>query len=374
MADEQEKTLNWQSSLPMFRENELWLNDQASKGMIIKYFALDYACFVEDHSQNRTYKFVVISEKNAERQIRNIEHQGFIFVESYKEYYLFYTNRKYAYTQPRLDAEMTEFARKWFNWQLVRKYVGKLAAMLLFGLNLLLVRDVFLQGLMEISSIFSLSLLSIYMVKIINYLTECRSLIKNKKYYLTGESYVSYQISKKSHLNSILTITFCVLLGISILKYFYTENTHYPINEVRKVMPVVMMQNIEKDYNFNKEILPLQKTAGEENYATIRHTLLAPKQYMATQGVQYHFMNIHYYKVTIGTLAKPLARELCMDSIFIKSEDIKCIEYDDFDAVYISDDSWQKKVSVCKGKQVLSITYYGDRAIADILSEISKVL
>lgn len=377
MTEEADKQINWSNKLYMLHENELWLSEQAQKGLFIKSFAKDYACFTEDQPRDIAYKIVILDVKKAENQIKIIEHQGFTFVESYFEYYIFKIDGKYRHIQPRLNEEMNKVAKRWFNKQMIKRFGGTLAALIPFIINLVMDRDRILQIILEMPTIWFVSLAFIYSVAIIESIKAYRELGRNKKYYLVNELYKIRKSGKKSISRYIMIIA-AIFLGVSAVRYIYVEPHQYSIGEVQKFMPIVLLQDIEKDAKTSKELKVLQKTVSEDNYAEINHTFLAPKQYTAEQQSTYgengNGMSIRYYEVQFKILAEPLTRELVINDIFgITKGDLKEIEYDGLDNVYYADD-YMDFISVCKGNKVMFISYDGDKPVSDILREVAEVL
>lgn len=377
MTEKADKQINWSNKLYMLYENELWLSEQAQKGLLLKSFAKDYACFTEGEPQDIAYKIVILDVNKADNQIKIIEHQGFTFVESYLDYYIFRIDGKYRHIQPRLNEEINKVASRWFNKQMFIRFGGTLIALIPVLINLFMDRNQLLQIIVEIPTIWSVSFAFIYSVAIIESIKAYRALGINKKYYLVNELYKIRKSGKKSISRYIMIIA-AIFLGVSIIKYFYFEPEPYSIAEVQKVMPIVLLQDIEKDEKTSKELKILQKTASDDNYAEINHTFLAPNQYTADQENTYgengNGMSIRYYEVQFRILAEPLTRELVINDIFgITKGDLKEIEYDGLDKVYYADD-YMDFISVCKGNKVMFITYDGDKSVHDILREAAKVL
>lgn len=378
MAEEVGKEINWANKLYMLHENELWLDEQAQKGLFVKSFAKDYACFLESEPKDVAYKIVILDREKAHNQVKIIEHQGYTFVESYFEYYIFTIDGKYKHIQPRLNEEMTKFAKWWFNKQMLKRFAGTLIALIPFFIDLTIRRVNLLCGIVDMPAIWLVSLAVIFSVAIIDSIKEYRALNKNKKYYLVNEFYVTRKSGKKSTSGYIMLIA-AIFLGASAIKYFYFEPAPYSIEAVQKNMPIVLLQDIEKDEKISKELTVLQKNVSEDNYAEIRHTFLAPKQYTADQQNTYgdnngNSMFIRYYEVNLKILAKPLARELLISYVFgITKDDLKEIEYDGLDKVYYND-GYMDFISVCKGNRVMFISYDGDKSVSDILEETAEVL
>ena len=181
MTEEADKQINWSKNLYMLYENELWLSEQAQKGLLLKSFAKDYACFTEGEPQDIAYKIVILDVKKAENQIKIMEHQGFTFVESYFEYYIFCIAGKYRHIQPRLNEEMNKVAKRWFNKQMIKRFGGTLVALIPFIINLVMDRDRILQIILEMPTIWFVSLVFIFSVAIIDSIREYKALGKNKK-------------------------------------------------------------------------------------------------------------------------------------------------------------------------------------------------
>nr|WP_315023216.1 DUF2812 domain-containing protein [uncultured Aminipila sp.] len=377
MTEEADKQINWSNKLYMLHENELWLSEQAQKGLLLKSFAKDYACFTEGEPQNIAYKIVILDVNKANNQIKIIEHQGFTFVESYFEYYIFYIDGKYKHIQPRLNEEMNKVASWWFNKQMFKRFGGTLIALIPFLINLAIDRHELLQNIVEAPGVLLVALLVIFTVLIIDSLKEYRALGRNKKHYLVNEFYITRKSGKKSISKYIMIIAF-IFLGVSLIKYFYFDPHQYSIEEVQKTMPIVLLQDIEKDKKVSKELRILQKIASDDNYAEISHTFLASKQYMANQEStyedKYNNVIIRYYEVSVKILAEPLARELLISNVFgLTKGELKEIEYDGLDKVYYND-GYMDFISVCKGNKVMFISYAGDKPVSDILNEATEVL
>ncbi len=377
MTEEADKQIDWSNKLYMLHENELWLSEQAQKGLLLKKFAKDYACFTEGEPQDIAYKIVILDVNKADNQIKIIEHQGFTFVGSYLDYYIFRIDGKYRHIQPRLNEEMNKVASRWFNKQMFIRFGGTLIALIPVLISLFMDRNKLLQIIVEMPTIWFVSLTFVYSVAIIASIKAYRALGRNKKYYLVNELYRIRKSGKKSISRYIMIIA-AIFLGVSVVRYIYVEPHKYSIEEGRKVMPIVLLQDIEQDEKISKELIILQKTASEDNYAEIRHTFLAPKQYTADQQSTYgengNGMLIRYYEVAFKILAEPLARELLINNMFgTEKDDLEEIEYDGLDKVYYND-GYMDFISVCKGNKVMFITYDGDKPVNDILREAANVL
>lgn len=377
MAEEASKEINWVNKLYMLHENELWLDEQAQKGLFVKSFAKDYACFMGSDPKDVAYKIVILDREKAHNQVKIIEHQGFTFVESHFEYYIFYIDGKYRHIQPRLNEEMTRFVKQWFNKQMLNRFAGTMIALIPFIINLVMDRDRLLQNIVEIPAILFVSMVLILSVCFVESIKGYKALGRNKKYYLAHEFYQIRKSSKKPRW--IVLITAFILLGFSALKCLYFEPHAYSIDKVQKTMPIVLLQNLEQDRQIRAELKKLQKTKSEGNYAEINNGFFAPKQYVAYQeniyDVNYNSMTIRYYEVSVKILAIPLAKELPVKSWFdIKWENFKEIKYEGLDKVYFYNDGYMDFISVCKGNRVMFILYNGDKSASDILKEIAEVL
>ncbi|WP_312653959.1 DUF2812 domain-containing protein [Aminipila sp.] len=377
MTEEADKQINWSNKLYMLRENELWLREQAQKGLLLKSFAKDYACFTEGEPQDIAYKIVILDVKKGENQIKIMEQQGFTFVESHFQYYIFRIDGKYRNIQPRLNEEMNKFARRWFNKQIFIRFSGTLIALICFFINLSIKRVKLFPDIVEIPAMIFVPVALIFSVLIIENIKEYRALDKNKKHYLVNEFYITRKICKKS-ISKYIMIIASIFLGAAAIKYFYVEPHQYSIAEVQKFMPIVLLQDIEKDEKISKELKVLQKYVSEDNYAEISHTFLAPNQYTADQENTYgengNGMFIRFYEVNFKILAEPLARELLINNVFgITKGELKEIEYDGLDKVYYND-GYMDFISVCKGNKVMFISYDGDKPVSDILREVAEVL
>ncbi|MHC1721676.1 MAG: DUF2812 domain-containing protein [Aminipila sp.] len=378
MDEEIGKQIDWANKLYMLHENELWLNEQAKKGLLLKSFAKDYACFTEGEPQDVIYKIIILDVKKAQDQVKIMEHQGFTFVESYFEYYIFYINERYRNIQPRLNEEVTKFARRWFNKQMIKRFAVTMIASIPLLIDLGMDRNQLLQIIVEMPTIWLVALVVVFTVAIIDSIKEYRELGRNKKYYLVNKFYINCKNGKKWRSRYIMLIA-GIFFGVSFIYCLYVEPHQYSIDQVQKAMPIVLLQDIEKDKKISKELKACQKTASEDNYAEINHTFLAPKQYMADQKYidedYYNFMTIRYYQVSAEMLAIPLAKELPVNDVFdVKKRNLKEIEYDGLDKVYYFDDGDMDFISVCKGNKVMFILYRGDKTASDILREVTKVL
>lgn len=376
MSEKEEKELKWPNKLYMLQENEIWLNEKVKEGLFLKSFVDDYVMFVKGKPEDIKYKIVILNPKNAKNQIKIIEHQGFTFVAEYKEYYIFYIKGRYGHFQPRLNEDTIEFARKWFNKQIINGFTLAIVASFPALLNLIAIisfNELF-QTLVGRQTIWYAMWLIMFVFLMIKGISEYKIVIKCRRCFLEHERYVKKNnsiLTKVINRSSLVFIMVVVILGAYMI---YNDNLDdkLPLSKAYNDMPFVFLQDIEKQEALvgeNKEVL---NYLDKNNYAKIESTLLAPKQYFAEQEYD---MSIHYYEVVVRALAKPLARELITEDIFdIKMDDIKKINYDGLDIVYICQDGYKKSVSVCKGKRVMFIEYHGVQPVERILSEMAEVL
>lgn len=366
MTEKEDKQKKWIDKIYMLRENELWLNEQAGKGCLLKNFDKQTAYFTEAAAEDIKYKIIVLNNKKAENQIKIIELQGFTFIGSYDEFYIFYINGKYGHIEPRLNEEMIEFVRRWFNKQMIKRFSVTMIAMTSIVINIIFNWNNFFQSIVEIPTKWYIFFGLIYIALIIYAIREYRALISTKKCFLEHEEYLLNRSSKTPTVIRAFLITIGILVGISFLKEIYFPAAdRYSIDDVRKVMPIVLLQDITDS----------QSTINEDNYAEIKHTLMASKQYYASQKNAGNNMSIFYYEVAVEKLAEPLARELSINSLTdIKKENLKKVDIGGLDAVY----TWQVNdffyVSACKGKRVMYIFNVGDIQVDDILRKMAEVL
>lgn len=372
---EAEKEIRWADKLYMLYENEMWLNEQAKKGLFLKHFDNGYAYFTKNNSENIKYKIVVLDEKKAKKQIGIIEHQGFTFVGSYKEYYIFSIDGQYGHIHPRLNEENIEFVRKWFNKQMIKRVGTTLLFLLPIVLNIIIGWDKLFQGMVEMSTILYLIWGFVFIFSIIAGTREYRAVIRSKKCFLENEEYLIVRNMKKLTIKSPFIILSCILIAVLLIKHIYFDLDKVSIDELHKEMPMVLLQDTEPQKSLEGEFNDDHQNIDEDNYAEIRHTLLAPNQYQAWQENAENGMVIFYYEVLVGALAEPLARELpTNDLAFIKKEELKKIDYEGLDAVYFSEEGYISVLSACKGKRVMFVLFDRELLVEDILSEMVEVL
>ncbi len=375
MIEDNEIEKRWNNKLHMLYENELWLNEQAKKGRILKSFDRASACFTETHPEYISYKIIVLNQKKAKNQIKVIEHQGFTFVGSCNEYHIFYINEKYGHIRPSLNENMAEFARNWLNKQMVNSFAWSLIAIAPIMITIIFVRDNIIQAFVELPTVFDILLGFAVITSIVEGIHEYRAVSRTKKYFLEQEEYRSVWRTKKSIAKWACLITIGILAFVFLFQRFYLKPKQYSISEVQKTMPIVLVQDIEQDTGRSERIAEFQRTVNKDYHAEINHTLLASNQYRAWQTISGSYMMTDYYEVAIESLAQPLARELPLNDITdTKKEELKRVDIEGLDAVYTWKDGSCVKVSACKGNRVMYIWNLGDMQIKDILREIAEVL
>ncbi len=374
MDADNEKELVWTEKLYALQENETWLNEQVKEGLVLKKFDDKYATFSKEEPKDISYKIVILNPKDAEKQIKIIERQGYTFVTDYKEYYIFYIKGRYGQFQPRLNAEVIEFARKWFNKQILKGFALSILALLPFLIDPLMKHNQILQIIVETPIVFYFSFLSFFIYSFIKGLIKYKTIIRCRKCFLEHETYIK---RNKPVFLKVMDKVFWIFFisAIAIGAYMiYSDNSDkkLPLSAAYNDMPFVFYEDVEKSEE--NEIEQEESTdIDRHNYVRLNSTLLAPKQYFANQGS--YEMYTHYYELRFKWLIKLLAKELIKTDIYhINNLQYKEIDYDGFDLVYISKEERQKNIAVSKGKKVMIIEYHGDQPVEKILAHMAEVL
>ncbi|MEA4988098.1 MAG: DUF2812 domain-containing protein [Anaerovorax sp.] len=363
MIEQEKKQKKWVSKIYLLHENELWLNDQAEKGLLLKSFDETTAYFQEGSPAHINYKILILNEKNAVKQIKQIEQQGFTFVGSCNEYYIFYIQGNYAHITPRLNEATMLFVKKWIAIQMLKRVSVTLIAIIPIALKLIINRDNLLQTIMEISTIWYILIGLIFIATAIDAIREYKAIILTKKSFLKQENYFFCKRSKKSNILQNFIIAVCLISVILLIKSIYSDAEQFSISELQKEMPIVLLDDIK------------YSTVNEDHYAEVKHTILAPNQYYAWQKNQDNFMSIYYYEVAFKEFAEPLAKELSANNFTsINKKDLKKIECSGLDAVYLYQTGGIVNVACCKEKKVMFIRNIGNLQYEEILKKMSEVL
>lgn len=372
MIEQEEKQKKWVSKIYLLHENELWLNDQAEKGLLLKSFDETTAYFQEGSPAQINYKILILNEKNAVKQIKQIEQQGFTFVGSCNEYYIFYIQGIYTHITPRLNEDTLLFLKKWIAIQMLKRVSVTLIAVIPIALKIIMNRDNLLQTIMEISTIWYVLIGLIFIATMLDAIREYKVIIQTKKSFLKQENYFFYKRSKKSNVLQNFIIAICLLSVILLIKSIYSDAERISISELQKEMPIVLLEDTKQAEDPAKLS---QGIANKDHYAEVKHTLLAPNQYYAVQKNQFNSMTIRYYEVTVEKLAEPLSKELPINNFTsINKKNLKKIDYLGLDAVYAYQVSGMITVACCKGNKVMFIHNMGIMPLEDILRNIAKVL
>lgn len=373
MEEDNEKELKWSNKLYMLQENEIWLNEQVQKGLILKKIDDKYATFSKEEVQDVSYKIVILNPKDAKSQIKLIEHQGFTFVADYKEYYIFYIKGSYGHFQPRLNAEPIDFARKWFNKQIIKGFLLAIVPLLPFIIDILMRYNRILQIIIEIPTAWYFAFVPFFIYLFINTVIKYKTIIKCRTCFLEHEQYVkknSFAFLKIIDKFFWAFFISTIALGVYMI-YSNNPDEKLPLNTVYNDMPFVFLQDIEEQGTTENGSKNISNYIDKDSYARIYSSLLAPKQYFANQGS--YILSTHYYEVRIKGLVKPLAKELIKTGKYhITKNEFRKIQYEGLDIVYVSKDDHQ--ISVSKDKKVMFIEYYGEQSVEKILSEMVEVL
>ena len=372
---EEEKQKKWIDKIYMLHDNEIWLNEQAGKGLILERFDKEFAYFNQMAAEDNKYKIVILNKKKAEDQIKVLERQGFTFVGSSDEYYIFSIGGKYGNVEPKMNEEMIVFARKWLDKQMLKSFTLSMLIPIPLIFAFIMVRDKLIQTIVEFPDIWAILLGVVLVATVYEDLRRYQAVRRTKKCLLEHEEYQSGWNWKKWKIKRAIAYT----LGILTLVLSITDNFIDPekcsINDLKKVMPIVLIQDIEQDSEQTERGDVFQGVANEDNYAEIKHTLLAPKQYFSWQENDGNHMRVLYYEVAVDKLAEPLARELPTNGwVDIENEDIKKVDFKGLDVVYTWQENGIANVSASKGKRVMCIFYIGDLQVKDLLREMAEVL
>jgi len=373
--ENEEKQKKWVNRLYIMSENEAWLEAMAKKGLLLTHFDHDYAYFQTAQPEDINYKIVILNPQKAEDQIKIIERQGFTFLGSSKEFYVFSMTGKYKHIQPRMNEEMISFAVKRLNKQMVKSVGINIAVLIPLFVVFVIVRDKFLLTIAGLSLIWSALIGFALILAVLESIRDGIIIQRMKRSLLSKDGYQSNFSMKKHAAKRVAAWCLVAFTTLLPLANIFIEPKQYSIYEIQKTMPIVLIQNIQQDSEQTAAISEAQRTADELNYAEIKRTLLAPRQYQARQNSDGGHMNIFYLEVVSAKLAEPMAKELLLNDFEdIGKEDIVKIDYAGLDAAY----GWKQNdiinVSACKGKRVMSIFYIGDAETEELLKAMAEVL
>lgn len=385
MLEQNEIERKWLYKIYDLAENEAWLTEKAKDGFVLTKFDNTYATFEESEPQNNNYRIVILDEKKADWQIKIIEHQGFTFLTNYKEYYIFYIDNKWKNKGPHLSGEMAEVVTGWFDKQIRKQIIGLLFSISIIALLLifLLYNNLFATSLVTITNERFILYGSILGVGFFQLIREIFLLCKSKKFFLEHNDYLKKRTFITSKIGRSITLIFIVLsilgpAGTTYLDY-KTDKGFSSVSEIYESMPIVLIQDIENENGVNGQLLETQKEIDldEYNYVEPESTVLSPKQYTAWQTYESKAgdkcsMRMKYHEVVSKILARMLAKEIEISEA--GENKINKLEFKGLDEVYVSQDSLEKNISVCKGKRVMFIRYDGDQPVEKIISEMAEVL
>lgn len=385
MLEQNEVERKWLYKIYDLAENEAWLAEKAKEGFILTKFDNTHATFEKSKPQNNNYKIIILDEEKAERQIKIIEHQGFTFLASYKEYYIFYIDNKWGNKGPHLSGEMADVVTGWFDKQIRKQIIGLLISISIIAVLLFfeLYKNLFATFLVSITIWRFILYGSILGVGFFQLIREIFLLCKSKKFFLEHNKYLKIRTFITTKIGRAITLIFIFLgifgsAGTTYLDY-KTHKGFSSVSEIYESMPIVLIQDIENQNGVNGQLLETQKEIDldEYNYVDPESTLLSPKQYTAWQTYESNTgdkcsMRMRYYEVVSKILARMLAKEI---EIYEADENrINKLEFKGLDEVYVYQDLHEKIISVCKGKRVMFIRYNGDQPVEKIISEMSQVL
>ncbi len=375
MTEQNEIEKKWPGRVHLLHNNEIWLSEQASKGLMLKRFDDSFAYFEESAGENIHFRMMVLNEKNAEKQIKVILSQGFSLVESYKKYYIFRIDGKYSHITPSLNEETIGFTRKWFNRLILGRFFVTIVFFAAVFIQLFLHRGKLIQGIVEVPIIGWILVFLLLAYGILNCIIEYRLLIREKRYYLKQEAFSPVRSSKRSRAMKIFFIAICVFAVALLIKgVYFDKEQQFSIHEVQEVMPIIALQDIDEaaDAEINEAAL---NEADEDHHAEIKHSLLAPRQYRAWQHSSGNVMHIFYYEVAFEPLADRLARELPIyDFMEIKQDDLEKVDVAGLDAVYLWHRNDFSSLSARKGKRVMHVFLVGDIPVEDVLNKIAEIM
>jgi hypothetical protein len=366
----------WVDKIYMLHENQLWLGEQAAKGLILTKFDDEFAYFTETEPDNVCYKIMILDEKKGQSIIKTIESQGFTYIGNYNEYHIFRIDGKYKHIEPLLNEAAIEFARKWFRKTVLGRFAGTAAFLGAFLVQIVLNRDHLIQIMVETPAVWYVFFILVFIYLCIRGLAEYRTILNAKKYFLNGEDYLPNRFLKKSPGMRVFFIIICAMGAFLLIQNIYFKNEQYDsIADVEKAMPILLLQELKEQGLQQQKASQSQNTGDADNYAETERSLLASQYYRAKQKTEDNYMSIHYYELVFDKLAEPLAKELPNGSVAsILKEKPKKVDFKGLDTAY----AWQKNdfviVSACRGNQVMYVFSVGDIGAEEILKGMAEVL
>ncbi len=393
MSEQKEKEKRWLDEIYMLAENQAWLNEQAKKGYILKSFDTRYVTFEKGESQDNDYKIVVLDEENAENQINSIEKQGFTFVSKFKEYHVFYIEKKENISQLQLNHDMVDFISKWFNKQIKSQIIIAFLFISFWACFFIVKRSLgwysdgivvgFLFRIPNVSLVIYIAIVALIFIKIIK---EILVLLRLKKFFIQNNNYLSVRGKTKSRLSKSINIYFLFFIifivnpSVNLYMDYIDDFEVIPINEAPEDISIVTIENLLEDVVTSYEIKILEDEK-KDNYVIIDSNLLAPKQYYSWQTYLYKdkcgIIKVYYYEAISKILAKKSSKELINDAVNKKHRDkIKKMESSDFEDVYVYEEDYNTVVCVYKDKKIMCIDYDGTikPTYEKVLEEIAEVL
>lgn len=366
----------WVDKIFMLHENQLWLGEQAAKGLILTKFDDEFAYFTETEPDNVCYKIMILDEKKGQSIIRTIEGQGFTYISNYNEYHIFRIDGRYKHIEPLLNEDAIEFARKWFRKTVLVRFAGTAAFLGAFMVQIVLNRDHLIQIMVETPAVWYAFFILVFIYIGIRGLAEYRAIAKTRRYYLYREEHSPDLFLKKSPGMRIFLIIICIMGASLLIQHVYLKDEqHDSLSDVEKIMPILLIGDSAAQELQPEKANASESKADQDNHAEIRQSLLASQYYRAKQKTEDNYMSIHYYELVFDKLAEPLAKELPNGSVAsILKERPEKVDFEGLDTAY----AWQKNdfviVSACRGNRVMYVFSVGDIGAQEILKEMAEAL
>lgn len=373
--------------------NESWLSDMAKKGLHLKKFGRIFVYFEKGEPKETKYRIDYIKGTPSQEQLDVYHGCGWDFVANNGDFCIFSTDDKSYDTELHTEPIEQGFLLAELNKRLRNNLIIiSICMLLLFGIMastyafndepfLYMVKHQFVQQMFLV--VFELY---IFYKAIRDYVV-----IGNlKKSLLQGKEINHREDYRKARLMGgilaalYLPIALCTIL-IPLVEI--SKSKDYTLPEANTNLPLIRLADIEQNPKLTRETSYINRDVDWANRVSYHWSLLAPVQYEIDEhgivngemwedksGVYSPSITSQFYRLTFGSMAEKLTLDLINRYVYREDIEVKEVNHQEFDKIYIAEDDVQKQIFAYLDNQVIYVSYYGKKEIEDIIPLLSRKL
>lgn len=367
--------------------NESWFSAMAKSGLHLKKFGRIFVYFEKREAKNTKYRIDIIKGGPSQEQLEVYHDWGWDYVARNGELYIFSADEKNCTSELHTDPIEQGFSLIDLNKRLKNNIIiMSFAMLLLFGIMF--------------SIYFFTEELFLYMIKgqIVPQILIC--VVELYVYYLAIRNYRAIQNLKKSLLLGMpinhkedyrrSRVTSGILAAIFLPLALFTavtpiveisKRSEYTLPETDYNLPIIKLMDIEQNPKLMRKESYNSNEVDRSNRFSREWSLLAPIQYEIEErgsikgetwddksGEYSPGINTQFYKLTFGSMAENVVRDLISRDVYGNDTKIKEINSTKLDKMYISEDGIRKQIFAIQDNQVIHVTYYGKVKIENIIT------